>query len=884
MALLRRWSLILSALVLGGGSLSAASTRGEQRTFAVAAADFQHEIWSRAESEFDQFRTSYPNSTNLAAAVLYQAEARYKLKQFTNAITLLSTNRDKAGPLADAYHYWIGEAQFQTRDFTNAAATFVSLARDYPESPLRLRAVVEATAAYARLSDWRRHDALLENPDGVFQRAAKRDTTNELVVNGWLSLENSKFQQRDFSGAAAVYELLTNQWQTLNQVQQCEGAHLFYRAKMELGDFAAALAAATNLVRIASSPTNQDWLATGWSAQGAALQQLHLLPEAIQAWENNLTNAPVKQEWEAIFNIAEQEIVQGDLTNAEETLANFLAQFPKANSADIALLTAGELQLKNFAVQPLETNELASAQTNFSLFISAFTNSPLIGKAYLDRGWCEWRAGDTTNSLADFATAVNLLKLSPPSEDLAVARFKTGDAMFALTNYVGALENYRAVLDDFTNFPAVARALGDRALYQSLRANLQLTNYEDARNELAQILEKFPASNLAPGSELLYGEGLAAATNELSARAVFQQFLAQFPDSLLRPQVEFAIARAYELEQDWPSAIAGYQGWLDHFPTNQLRPQAFYALALANSLAGNETNAFGLFTNFVAQFPTDQQLAPLAQWWLADYFFGLGGTNYVDAKRNYELVYQNFPTNGLVYPAKMMAGRAAMGWQDYNDAINNYFSKVEGDTNCPMDLRVQAAFAHGIALMQMESTATNDPLANFAQATNKFAEIVQINPTNEAAARAWGEIGDCDLQLANYDAATNAYAQVLNTNVQSDISLRSQAQIGIGIALEKKAALAAGDGQIALLRMALDNYLDVFDTSFGNNLREGETANPLWAKKAGLAAARLEESFQEWPQALNYYRDLTNAWPSLQAALENKIDTIGRDHPEAGKN
>jgi len=63
------------------------------------------------------------------------------------------------------------------------------------------------------------------------------------------------------------------------------------------------------------------------------LQQLHLLPEAIQAWENNLTNAPVKQEWEAIFNIAEQEIVQGDLTNAEETLANFLAQFPKANSA-----------------------------------------------------------------------------------------------------------------------------------------------------------------------------------------------------------------------------------------------------------------------------------------------------------------------------------------------------------------------------------------------------------------------------------------------------------------------------------------------------------------------------------------------------------------------
>ncbi len=842
-------------------------------------------MWSRAETEFDQFRSSYANSTNLAAAVLYQAEARYKLGQFTNAITLLSTNRDKAGPLADEYHYWIGEAQFQTRDFTNAAATFVSLARDYPESPLRLRAVVEATAAYARLSDWRRHDALLENPDGVFQRAAQLDPGNELIVNGRLSLENSKFQQRDFPGAAAVYEQLTNQWPTLNQVQQCEGDYLFYRAKMELGDFAAALAAATNLVQIAGSPTNQEWLATGWASQGAALKQMDHSPEAIQAWENNLTNAPVKQEWEAIWNIAELEIVQGDLTNAAETLTNFLGRFPKAISADIALLTAGELQLKNFAVRLVETNELASAQTNFSLFISSFTNSPLIGKAHLDRGWCEWLAGDTTNSVADFEAAVKWLKLLPPSEDLAVARFKMGDALLAQNDFTNALENYRSVLEDFANYPAVARALGDRALYQMLRANLKLTNLDGASDALEKILKQFPASDLAPDSALLYGQGLADASLPAAARAMFQQFLEQFPGSPLRPEVEFAIARAYELEQDWPDAIAGYQGWLDHFPTNQFRPRAFYALALANSQAGNETNAFELFTNFVAQYPTNQQLTPLAQWWLADYFFGLGGTNYVDAERNYKLLYQNTNWQGspLIYPARMMAGRAAVARQGYSDAIG-YFRALEPDTNCLIDLRVQAAFAHGIALMQMESTVTNDPLHNFSEATNEFASIIQQNPTNEAAARAWGEIGDCDLQLANYDAATNAYAQVLNTNVQANISLRSQAQVGIGTVLEKKAALASGDDRNALLNLALENYRDVFDSQYGKILRGEETADPFWVQKAGLATARLEESLQEWPQALDYYRDLTNAWPSLQTSLENKIETIVREHPEAGTN
>jgi hypothetical protein len=79
--------------------------------------------------------------------------------------------------------------------------------------------------------------------------------------------------------------------------------------------------------------------------------------------------------------------------------------------------------------------------------------------------------------------------------------------------------------------------------------------------------------------------------------------------------------------------------------------------------------------------------------------------------------------------------------------------------------------------------------------------------------------------------------------------------------------------------MARDNYLDVFDSQIGIT-----TADPVWVKKAGLATARLEESLQEWPQALGFYRAMTNAWPSLQASLENKIETIVREHPEALKN
>ena len=833
MAFPRRWLLILFALVLGGGSLFAATK--EQSAYAAAINAFQTEIWDRAEMEFTNFVARYPQSTNASQAVLLAAQAQFKQGKFPQTIALLDKNETRAGTLADQYLYWIGEAQFQNGDFANAAETWIALVQKFPGSPLRLRAVVEAATAFGQMTNWSKVDDLLGNPNGVFERAAQLDPGNALVVDGRLSLEMAKYQQRDFPSVVAIYEWLTNRWQTLNQTQQCQGKYLFYKAKMELGDFDASLAAASNLVQIARSPTNQDWLATGWASQAEALERMGRTDDAIAAYQPNLAaNTPEMQKREAILNIAELEIVRGQSTNAEEVLTNFLAQFKEAVSADIALLTVGELHLKDYAAQPAATNHLSAATAAFNQFLGTFTNSPFAGKAYLNRGWCGWFAKDMTNSLADFQKAANLL---PPSADMAVARFKAGDARLALTNYAGALEDYHAVLDDFTNFPPVAAALGDRALYQILRANLGLTNLDGASNALVQILKQYPASDLATNSALLYGEGLTDARQPAAAREQFQSFETQFPDTRLRPQVEFAIARTYGLEQNWPAAIAGYQGWLEHFPTNDLRPQTIYALAWATSQAGNETNAFEMFTNFVAQFPASD-LAPQAQWWVADHFYRLGGVNFLDAERNYELFYQHYPTNYHANLARIMAGRAAVARQDYKGAINNYFLPLEGDTNCLVDLRAQAAFAHGGALMFMDSTETNNALANFQRAIPVFGQIGQWDPTNELVALAGIKIGECNFQLANYGDATNAYAQVVNAT-NASVSARSQAQIGIGIALEKIAATLTGTNQAAVLQEARDNYLDVFDTWTGKNLREGETADPWWVKQAGLRALLL---------------------------------------------
>jgi len=863
MAFRWQWLLILLALSTGGERSFAASAR-EDRAYAAAVTAFQDGMWGRAETEFAQFVQKYPKSDRMAEAVLMQAEAEFKQGKLPQAIALLTARKAGAGNLADQYVYWIGEAQFQNGDFSAAAKTFVSLTRDFPESSLRLRVVVEAAASLAQTNEWPQVVSLLEETNSVFLRAAQMDPANELVSRGQLLLAQAKFAQKDFAGAAAVLESLNSQ--TLKPQLDWQRAYLLYQVKLAAGDTNAALVATTNLVQIALSEKDDVLQAEGVALRARVLEQLGQKSGAIAAYEEILKlNAPLERQRQAILKMTELAIALDRFSDAEDSLQKFLAQFPASAAADVALLTLGELHLKDYAASHFAgaaTNHLQEAQARFDQFLGAFTNSPLAGRVYLDRGWCLWLAGKIPESLDAFKAAARRL---PPSEDLAVARFKIGDVLFAQKDFTNARGNYRAVVDDFASFPAVAQTLGDRALYQMLRADLESTNVDGASSAMARILKLYPASDLADSSLLLVGEGLADARQPAAARALFQKFVETSPNSPLRPQVELAVARTYEQEQDWPSAIGQYENWRNDFPTNALRPQADYALARANFQAGNETNAFGLFTNFIVQFPTNE-LAPLAQYWVADYYFRLGGTNYVAAEKNYKMLYQNtnWQSSPLIYQARMMAGRAAMGLPSYKDAID-HFTTLTSDTNCPPDLNAQALFAYGSALMSMDSTDTNNPLANFQLAAKVFG---QLDPTNELGALARVEIGDCNLQLTNYDEATNAYAQVVSST-NASVSARSRAQIGFGIALEKKAALATGSDQTALLQFALDNYLDVFDTSIGKNLREGEVADSFWVKKAGLQALPLVEALGV-ADPEKFFDHLEKLFPQLKESLEKK--------------
>ena len=486
MFFLRRWLLILSALVLASGQICSASSR-ENRAYAAAAAAFQDGMYNRAETGFAQFVEKYPKSERVAEAILLQAQAEIKLGDTTNAVALL-TNPDylaKAGPLVDEYVYWTGEAQFQSGNYPAAAETWIGLAQKFPESRRRLEAIVAAAAAFQELAEWRQTIALLGPTNSVFQRTAQFDPNGELVARGKLFLAQAKFELKDFPGASAILEPLLNAPPRVPELAWTN-ALMLYQVKFAAGETNAALAVTTNLQQIAQVAANDDWRAESVAMRAQMLERLGHTNDAIAAYQENVTNAPPDQQREAILKTAQLAAAQNDFTNATANLERYLSQVTNSPAADAILLTLGELRLKNFLRQPAATNDLTAALTRFNELISTFTNSPLLGMAYLDRGWCGWLAAKTaegsgdvstamqnyTNSLEDFKTAAQKIAAlnQPPSEDLLVAWFKMGDVQFVQKDFTHALENYRAVLDSLKLFPEASATLGDLALYQSLRA------------------------------------------------------------------------------------------------------------------------------------------------------------------------------------------------------------------------------------------------------------------------------------------------------------------------------------------------------------------------------------------------------------------------------
>ncbi len=880
--MLSRWILVWITLLAAGVRLPAASS-AENRAFKAAEDFFAGTFYEKAEAEFADFVRKFPESSRRPEAVLFQAEARLQQTNYGGAIELLWSSISAAGSWADQYQFWLGKAYFGRGNYLSAAEAFEKLVKDYPSSPWRLEAGIEQATALARLPDWPRVVELLQLPNGVFQCAVRTNAASEWVFRGYLLFSEAQLAQQNYSAAEATLQPLAKL--LLSPKSAWQWQYLLCRIQLAEGRVEEALQNTTNLLFLASSTAQPDLQGDSAAFRAAILERLGRQDEAIAAYRSNLADAiPAERQRQALLKITELSLAQNKTTNAIEMLGRFVGQFPQAASADLAWLTLGELSLREHLAR-MNTNGFPNASTNasaatnylgkaldaFTALTQNFPQSPFVGKGQLGLGWCFWLQEKMPESLKAFQAAVERL---PLSVDQAYARFKLADAQFRLKDFAGAVTNYNAIVEKFAALQEVKTNLFEPALYQALRASLAANDLAAATSALAKLLAWYPKSFVTGGAVLLTGQQISRQGDPAGAREMFLAFVKSAPDAPMRPEVELAIARTYEQEKKWPQAIQQYEDWLACFTNHPARPRAEYFRAWANFQADNDTNALTLFTNFVAQSPPND-FTQLAQWWVADYYLATG--NPQKAEENYQLLYKstNWPPSRLTYQAQIMAGRAAVLRQGWKDAIG-YFTNLTSDLNCPTDLWVQAMFDYGDTLMRQDST---NKLADYEEAIRVFSKICESFPTNQLAARAWGEKANCLLQWArssrDFEPAAKAFQEVLAA-AGADVTARSMAKVGLAVVLEKQAQQKTGAEQSALLESALDHYVDVF---YGKTVLRGDDDQPdlFWTKKAGLEAGRLAEALQRWSQALSVYQRLTNLLPSVSATLESRIQNAEKN-------
>lgn len=857
---------MLLALVGSAGPLYAQG-RAERRSYDEAVRAFTNSFWSLAESNFGDFNHRYPASKLRPEAILFQAEARFELSNYVGSITLLSNNVATAGNRVDQYLDQMAKAYLASTNYTRAAETFAHIAGYFPNSPLRLGASIGEADALARLDQWQRVVALLQNPDGAFQQAAKT-APPDAAAHGYLLLGEAQLAQGDATGASATARLLGQQ--TLPPELAWRRWYLQARAELARNNAGLALDYITNnLAPLAASSGNASLAADTAAFQGAVLRQLNRYGDAITAYQKNLADtAPLPRQREALLSIADLSRAEGQLPAAIQTLTNFLAIHTNSPAGDVVLLALGELQLRQYAssVGTASTNNapgpdlLLQAWTNLDSVLARYPRSPYVAKVLLDQGWCLWFGTNIVAARDAFARAANALE---KSEDKATALFKWADAQYALKDYVGAVANYRQIIDNYADVPQVRSDLFEPALYQWFRAALEVPDMADATNALDKILTWYPNGFAGPQALVLGIGGFVREGDTAGARRCFERFRELYPTNALSAEAGLAVARTYEADGNWPAAITNYDKWVVAHPSDRALPRAEYQRAWANYMAGRETNALTLFTNFVARFATDE-LAPRAQFWVADHYFNQGA--FLIAEGEYQKIFlnTNWPVTELTYEARLWAGNTAMARGSPENAASYYTNLTSNPNTCPPRILRQALFAYGDALMsQVSSEILSDTnrsrvgeailnetnRARLADAIVFFRQIT-AEPTNDFVAEAFGRIGDCWQELAQYTNAVAAYEHALEVP-NAPVAVRSQAWVGKGMATEKFAELAPEGRRLELLLQAVEDYESVGTKA----ALPGERGDPFWLQYAALAAGRVyEEKLNDPAAAANVYQ------------------------------
>lgn len=316
--------------------------------------------------------------------------------------------------------------------------------------------------------------------------------------------------------------------------------------------------------------------------------------ETIKAFEKFINKYPESAHADDILERMADAFISDK--NYEEALTSI----SKINKLTPKLLQAKEQALFQMGVSEFQRNNFAKAENWFSQAIELYSKNSFSSQAYLWRGECYYRAGETDKARKDITTFLETPQRKTANQ-LYNAYYTMGYTYFENKNYNAALPFFIRYTEienaqRTRQYPDVTNRIGDCYFYQR--------KFEKAKEYYSKTPSTSPIADYA-----MYQNAFILGLQKKYEQKIktLNTLTTKYPNGDYADDAYYEIGRTYVLQEKNTEAINAYRRLQKQHPQSNLTRKASLEIGMLYSIMGQNDNAIQSYKYVVEQYPTSEE-------------------------------------------------------------------------------------------------------------------------------------------------------------------------------------------------------------------------------------------------------------------------------------
>ncbi|HIE35635.1 MAG TPA: tetratricopeptide repeat protein, partial [Candidatus Omnitrophica bacterium] len=629
----------------------------EEEKFYIAHKAFEDGFYEASISLFKRFIEEFPQSQKIYLAKLYIAKSYCFKKEYLKAQELLKEIEDVEG-LKDEVFYWLGEINFQGKNFSEAFNYAKQIIDSSPFSKFYWWAHYLAGKSYLKLPQKEKEG------ETFLKKVIKNSEEEKLLDNVYDLLLDFYLQNKDYLQIISLgKEYLTRSPQGETKVKVYFYLGKSYYAYQKYNN-------AISNYQIALRLNQEEYLNDLILKDlGFVLLEDNRIQEAKEIIEK------IKNEELRIFSRGVYYFKIEDYLKALKEIDSFLKKFPQSDFLPNVYLNKAEVFYK--------TGRLKDAISLYQKILKGFSASEykdILDKAHYGLAWSYLKNGEFKRAIQEFH---NTLKYTDNPIVKISSQIQIADAYQETEKYQEALKIYNEILKKNPN-----TIYADYIQFQIGVIFLKLKDLEKAYLAFKILEKNFSHSKLIPQAKYYLAVGYFGAKEYKEAERILVEFINNYSKHRLLSKVYYLYGKCLFNQGKMESSLNIFKKIKEEFKDKEVEELLFIDMGNIYLNLSMPEEAKKIWDNFLNKFPKSSYAGSVAL-----YLGGLyeGEKNYKKAEEYYQMVIRKWPDSVWVNDALFSLGHLYLNKDDLEKA-KEYFKKVI-ELETPLSLRAKLYLA-----------------------------------------------------------------------------------------------------------------------------------------------------------------------------------------------